>query len=201
MTPDVLQRVFEPFFTTKPMGHGLGLASTYGIVRSHRGLVMGQSEPGHGSLFSVYLPESTLAAAESVFPPPTPRRSLAGRVLVMDDDPGILKVSLSMLVSLGFRVHGAADGAAAIGCVEQGLRDGDPFDVAILDLTIPGAMGGREAVKRILAIQPGLRAIVVSGYSSDPVMERFRDHGFAAAMLKPYNLREMGMVIGKLVEA
>ena len=200
MSPDVLKRVFDPFFTTKAKGNGLGLASAHSIAKGHRGHLMAESVPGQGSAFSLYLPVSHNGI------PDLPRKAERatpgrGRVLVMDDDNGILKVSLRMLISLGYRPQGAANGAEAVALVEQALREGDPFDAAILDLTVPGAMGGSEAVKKMLAIQPSLKAIVASGYSADPVMEAHGSHGFAAAMPKPYSLHAMGEVLAGLIGA
>jgi PAS domain S-box-containing protein len=188
-----LHRVFDPFFTTKKRGSGLGLTTCYSIVRNHQGLITAESRRGHGATFRVYLPASAAqpaprAAEDAVVPG-------RGRILVMDDEELVRGVSSQMLAYLGYEVETAADGAEAIEKYAAARAVKRPFDAVILDITVPGGMGGGQAIERLRAIDPDVRAVVSSGYSNDPIMADFRGRGFRGIATKPYDLRGLSRAL------
>ena len=188
---EYLGRIFDPYFTTKEKGNGLGLTTSYSIVKKHDGHIAVESEPGQGTTFFIYLPasgkphqarkprEEGLAQVDGV------------KVLLMDDEASIRDMAGGMLECLGCQVQFARDGEEALTRYAAAREEGDPFDLVILDLTIPGGMGGKETMKRLLALDPGTRAIVSSGYSTDPVMANYREHGFRCVVTKPYSMDEL----------
>ena len=196
--PEHLSRVFDPYFTTKQQGSGLGLATAYSIVRKHEGDISVQSEPGRGTTFQL-----RLAAAQGSVPPERETDSLplhgSGRILVMDDEQPIRQMLESMLCSLGYEVQTAPDGAEAVRLYRQARADHRPFDAVILDLTVPGGLGGRETLQALRTLDPLIRAIVSSGYSADPILARHRDYGFAAMVAKPYRLEDLARTFRELL--
>jgi PAS domain S-box-containing protein len=193
--PENLPRIFDPYFTTKKHGSGLGLASSYSIIRKHDGDIRVESEPGRGTVFHIYLPAAegpVTKAPEPVSAPPAVGR---GRVLVMDDEEPIRQLITRMLEPLGYSVTTTADGVEALRKYEDARVKGDPFSAVILDLTVPGGMGGKETIQRLRALDPAVRAIVSSGYSEDPVMARYREFGFCSVVAKPYRLHELSMAL------
>ena len=193
-----LRTIFDPYFTTKPQGSGLGLATCYSIVTQHGGTITVTSRVGEGSTFTITLPASD---SETV-PAPDKEREVTsgtGRVLVMDDERSVRKIAQAMLQSLGYEVECAIDGDEALELYRDRLEEGSPFDVTIMDLTIPGGRGGKETVREILRIDPAARVIVSSGYSADSVLADYRDHGFCAILGKPYRLQELGQVLQELL--
>jgi two-component system cell cycle sensor histidine kinase/response regulator CckA len=190
-----LSKIFDPYFTTKQMGSGLGLATSYSIIKNHDGVLEVTSEPGKGTCFSIYLPASELPV-ETKGPEPQPAVSekTRGKILVMDDDELIRNVAGQMIRSFGHEVAFAEHGKEAVSKYRQAMEQGDPFDVVILDLTIRGGMGGYETIRELLEIDPKVKAVVSSGYSNDTVLSDFKTHGFVACLNKPYalkNLQEM----------
>jgi two-component system cell cycle sensor histidine kinase/response regulator CckA len=194
----VLPRVFDPFFTTKPKGSGLGLASAYSIVKKHDGHIVLSSQPGRGTNAVVYLPASDDAGQAPHVVHPASSRESRGKVLLMDDDEVIRGVATQMLALLGYRALATASGEEAIAAYRAGMDAGEPFDAVILDLTVPGAMGGVAALREIRKFDPSVRAIVSSGYSADPVLARHQEHGFLDVVPKPYSMEELAAVLGRV---
>jgi len=198
--PEHRARVFDPFFTTKHKGRGLGLATAYSIVRKHDGLIEADSKTEGGATFHVYLP----ASAQSTAPETEDASNLSsgqGRVLVMDDEPEILNFCHVALKRLGYQAELARDGEEAIRRYRDARESGRPFSAVIMDLTIPGGMGGKEAIKHLLELDPRARVIVSSGYSNDPVMAEFRKFGFLGVVAKPYEIRELAKVLQQVIES
>ncbi len=195
--PENLPLIFDPYFTTKETGSGLGLATCYSIVKRHTGHLEVTSQPGQGTTFQIYLPtssgsphqESNGAEHTSTF---------ARKILVMDDERAIRKVADKMLSYLGHVVEMAENGEQALEMYQLALDNGQPFDIVILDLTVPGAMGGREAIDRLREIDPGVKAIVSSGYSQDQLLAEYKQHGFSGGVSKPYVLRQLESAINEL---
>jgi CheY-like chemotaxis protein len=187
---DDLSHIFEPYFTTKEKGSGLGLAISYSIVKAHGGLIAVESETGRGARFSVYIPASTRATTVQ---PQNRTETVAqrgGRVLLMDDDVEVADVARDMLESLGCSVEVASSGTAAI---EQ-FRDAEatqPFDLVILDLTVPGGMGGRDTVPHIRQIRHDVPVVVTSGYADDSVLAHYGEYGFDGVLPKPFGIADL----------
>ena len=191
--PENLMKIFDPFFSTKTGGTGLGLAVVYSVVKNHGGRIEVASVVGEGTTFSVYLP----AAAGEASPAERPAETCLGRgrILLMDDEPVVRQVVSRMLVALGFEVQTAAEGSAAVALYGDAFAAGTPFDAVILDLTVPGGMGGAEAISRLRTIDPNVTAIVSSGYSSDPVMSNHRTYGFSGVIAKPFHAADLSRVL------
>jgi signal transduction histidine kinase/ActR/RegA family two-component response regulator len=199
IAPAHLPRVFDPYFSTKKDGKGLGLTVVYSIIRAHDGRIEAESEPGRGAVFTLHLPASYRRGLPAG---PEPAQELRGlRVLVMDDEEPIRKVAGSLLKHLGCTVFEAADGAEALALYEQSLRAGNPPEVVIMDLTVPGRMGGLEALRQLRALNPQVRAVVSSGYSNDPIMASPREHGFEGVLAKPYTLEEIQRTLSELMQS
>ncbi|HSL85123.1 MAG TPA: ATP-binding protein, partial [Thermoanaerobaculia bacterium] len=199
--PDVLPRVFDPFFTTKEGGSGLGLATVHSIVRQHRGSVRAGPAPGGGTRFEVWLPASATRTRPVAVPGPVrDGETGGGRLLVMDDQAAVRGVLEGMLRHLGYEVEATKDGDEAIASYARALERGEPFDLVILDLTIPGGKGGKETVRELLRLDPGVRAIASSGYADDPVLAGGGNEGFAAALPKPYTLDRLAELLRQVQE-
>ena len=182
-----LPRIFDPYFTTKKKGSGLGLAISYSVIKNHNGCITIESTPGEGSTFHIFLPASTEADSLD-----SPRDSLVvdgtGHILVMDDEEMIRDIAGIILDHLGYTASFAKNGEEAITRYKEALADRLPFDAVIMDLTIPGGMGGRETIKELLEIDPTVKALVSSGYSNDPIMSNYKAFGFKGVIIKPYNI-------------
>jgi len=194
------KRIFDPFFSTKEQGRGLGLSSAYSIVNRHGGILTLDTATGPGSTFRVYLPASNERPVIEIEEPAVARLR-RGRVLIMDDDDAVRSTLCAMLEAVGFVVDATHEGGAAIDCYAESLRDGKSIHLVILDLTVRGGLGGRETMRRLLAVDPDVRAIVASGYSDDPVMANHRDHGFRAAIPKPFTRSELLAVVDEVLES
>jgi len=193
---DIQNKIFEPFFTTKMEGNGLGLAVTASIIRNHNGHIAVLSVPGEGATFEFYLPASMEKVMEEKEILTT--SSFDGvRVLLMDDDEIVLRVAEHMLQRLGCEVQTSRDGSKAIELYRDSIESGSRFKVVIMDLTVPGAMGGKDAMVELKKLDPDIRAIVSSGYANDPVMARFHEYGFCGYVIKPYKIEELGRAILK----
>jgi two-component system cell cycle sensor histidine kinase/response regulator CckA len=188
-----LARIFDPYFTTKQTGSGLGLATTYSIVKKHEGWISVRSEVGVGSAFSVYLPASAQTAAQD--DGAMPLKKGGGTILVMDDEELVRTVTGKMLEHLGYSVTFACNGDEALAQYGRAQQSGHPFDAVIMDVTIPAGMGGKEAIGRLREMDPGVRAIVSSGYSEEAITADFAAHGFCGALTKPYEMHELAAAV------
>jgi len=196
--PDDLAHVFDPYFTTKEKGSGLGLATSYSIIKHHDGLITVDSAINEGTEFRIYLPASAneVPTAESGDDAPLEGQ---GRVLVMDDEEIIRELAVTSLEFLGYRVDAVEDGQTCIDSYQSARASGDPYDVVIMDLTIPGGMGGVEAIQRLRELDPGITAIVSSGYSSGPVLANYEAHGFKGVVAKPYKVEDLARALTSLL--
>jgi CheY-like chemotaxis protein len=196
-----LHKIFDPYFTTKQGGAGLGLATVYSIIKKHEGHITATSDPGTGTVMDIYLPacdykvEHKAEKETSVFSVFTGR----GRILLMDDEEVVRDAAGAMLQGLGYEVEFAHDGKEAVERYRQAKESNRPFDVAVIDLTIPGGMGGREAIKKLFEVDPMVKAIVSSGYSDDQVMANYLEYGFKAVLIKPYDLSALSEAVHRVM--
>ncbi|MEW6109371.1 MAG: PAS domain S-box protein [Nitrospirota bacterium] len=195
-----IQKIFDPYFTTKQKGNGLGLAVTYSIIKKHDGYITVESELGKGTVFHIYLPASEKKIDVKKVTREEPIRG-KGKVLLMDDEEIVRGVCGEILRQIGYDFEYARDGKEAIELYVKSMRSGKPFDAVIMDLTVPGGMGGKETIQKLLEIDPGIKAIVSSGYSYDPVMADFRRFGFSEVIAKPYKLVELSEVLYKVINS
>lgn len=197
---DSLKKIFDPYFTTKKTGTGLGLATTYSIIKNHNGHIQVFSETGKGTEFTVYLPAAADSLIRGSGTCPEEFEPGKGRILVLDDDDEILEVVREVLDLLGYEAVLVSDGKEVVDEYKRAIDQGSPYDLVIVDLTIPGGMGGLEAVQRIQEVDPQIRAVVSSGYSQDPVMANYREYGFAGVLAKPYTIHELGTLLKNLLK-
>jgi len=195
-----LSRIFDPFFTTKEKGSGMGLSAAYSIIKKHNGYIRVESKEGTGTTFYIYIP-----AMENRPVDPgsyAPKKNSAGkiRILLMDDEEQIRQATGCILRSLGYEAELAADGLEAVELYSRAKRSGNPFDAVIMDLTIPGGMGGRDAIKELIKIEAEVRAIASSGYSNDPIMSEYGKYGFKGVVAKPYTGEELSNAILKVMK-
>lgn len=200
IAPEHVSRIFEPFFTTKEYGTGLGLATVYSVIRKHSGHITVESEFGKGTTFRMWLPAARNVAAGAGTTPGRLER-IRGRVLFMDDEAPIRAMTKALLERLGLEPTVTANGSEAVHEYAVAHASGRPFHAVIMDLTVPGAMGGAEAMREILKIDPEARGIVSSGYSSDPVMSNFRAHGFRGMVPKPYRVTDFARTLREVIES
>lgn len=193
-----IEKIFDPFFTTKDRSSGLGLTGSFSIVRNHGGCITVESRPGSGAIFHIYLP----AAHDNVKTSGEGGRDLfptRRRVLVMDDEEIVRTVLDRMLLQCGCESTFARDGAEMIDIYRRATLMGYPFDAVIIDLVVASGMGGREAVAKLLEIDPDAKAIVSSGYSDDRIMSDFKEYGFRGVLAKPYTLATLNQVLHEVI--
>ncbi|MFH1724981.1 MAG: PAS domain S-box protein [Elusimicrobiota bacterium] len=193
-----LPKIFDPYYSTKQKGRGLGLATTRSIVLQHGGHIAVESKPDEGTTFTFYLPAASATDVPRDTGPAGVKRG-SGRVLVMDDEPVVVRALTRMLKQMGYEAASAPDGERAVEAYKRAKDSGAPFDAVIMDLTIPGGMGGQEAVRRLAELEPGVKAIVSSGYSNDPIMSDFADSGFAGVLPKPYKMEDVSDVLSRVI--
>ncbi len=196
----VIDRIFDPYFSTKPEGSGLGLSITHSIISNHGGHISVESSPGEGTAFSFYLPASNQIIKTEQTPDAISKTISRFKILIMDDEEMIRVVVKTMLMRLGHEVELAQHGEEAINIYRNALETNQKFDFIIMDLTIPGGMGGKDACQEILHLDPDAKIIVSSGYSDDPIISNFKEFGFCAAIVKPYRLQELSGVLGQLTD-
>jgi len=193
-----ITRIFDPYFTTKQKGSGLGLATTFSIIKKHDGMLNVESRPGKGSTFFIYLPaiETTqplkVEEGKDILPG-------KGRILVMDDEEIIKIVVGQMLKNLGYEYDFAENGEQTVEKYTKARSMGEAFDAVILDLTVRGGMGGKETIRKLREIDPAVRAIVSSGYSDDPVVANYEDYGFKDILSKPYEIETLSSLLHSLL--
>ena len=196
---EMLGRIFDPYFTTKTAGSGLGLAASYSIVEAHGGTIEVSSTTGQGTEFRILLPASAAELKPKPVAPAQPPTSQGGRVLVLEDEPSVSRVLARMLQKLGFESEVTSRGEQTIEVYEKALAEERPFQVVILDLTVPGGMGGEETIKRLLSLDPGVKAIVSSGYSDGDVIAEHKKFGFQGLLTKPYGIGKLRETLGEVL--
>jgi len=206
ITQEHLQKIFDPYFTTKETGSGLGLATAFSIIKKHDGYITVESELGAGTTFHIYLPVSQKKAQQEPILDKAKVSSVEetsiickGKILIMDDDDVIRLVTTQILKNIKYEVEAARDGAEAIELYKKAFDSTKSFDAIIMDLTIPGGMGGKEAVKKLLEIDPKAKAIVSSGYANDPILSDFKEYGFRDVLNKPYEIDELNEILQKVI--
>jgi CheY-like chemotaxis protein len=200
--PEDLQRIFDPYFTTKKHGSGLGLATVHSIVKKHLGHISVESVVGQSTTFRIWLPAATEVRDSAEAPvaiAPAPPASDSMRLLFMDDEEMILQVGGVMLRRIGYEVTTVKDGEAAVQEYTRARQEGRPYALVILDLTVPGGMGGRQAMDQLLKLDPAVRAIVSSGYSNDLVLSDYQAYGFRGMVSKPYEIADLAHTIERVL--
>jgi len=200
---EYITKIFDPYFTTKSSGSGLGLSTSYSIIRNHNGFITVESEKDAGSCFTIYLPARNGVVSELSDRRPETldvcKFGAGRRILVMDDDESVVGPLTEMLTDMGFDVESSYDGDEAVILYKKFSEMGSPFTLVIMDLIVPGGMGGVEALAALRDFDPNVRAVVSSGYSSDPVMANFADHGFCGVLVKPYRVEDMESLLGGIL--
>lgn len=201
IAPEQMSKIFDPYFSTKDEGTGLGLATAHSVITQHGGTIVVDSKLGQGTTFTVYLPATTASIEEPADEEPdvdlTPLDvgEHEGRILVLDDEEMILSLVKQILTRFGYSVAVTTDGTDTLALYKEALMTNQPFDMVILDLTIPGGKGGKDVIQEIRTLNPDVHAIVSSGYYNDPVLANYRDHGFDGIVAKPYKVHELLQVI------
>lgn len=195
---EIRSKIFDPYFTTKPTGSGLGLATSYSIIRRHHGYITVDSQIGQGTTFNVYLPAFDMEKIKSDDIQFVMNRG-RGRILIMDDDERIREAVSQILDSIGYETDTAADGSSTLKMYHAAMEKGQVYDAVILDLTVPGQMGGQEAIKELLKMDPQACVIVSSGYSNDPIMADYEKWGFKGIIPKPYGVKELSETVANVL--
>jgi len=192
-----ITKIFDPYFTTKPKGSGLGLFIVYSIIKKHNGFVDVESEMGKGTAFHVFLPA---VEQTEIIENEDDLVKGRGKILVMDDEDFVRSVVRRMLMKLGYEFEFSEDGQEAIEKYTEAMNNNERFDAVILDLTIPAGIGGKDVIERLLFIDPEVKAIVSSGFSSDEVIANYSKYGFKGVIRKPYKVVELGQILYKVIK-
>ncbi len=196
-----LPKIFDPFFTTKNTGKGLGLATVYSIIKKHNGFIEASSTEGAGTNFIIYLPKAKKNNNDLI---EINKDDIIlkgqGNILYMDDDEIILEMAEKTLKFLGYNVDLAKNGYSAIEKYEKAKNENNPYDCVILDLTIPGSLGGKETIKHLLTLDPKIKAIVTSGYSNDRVLSNFKNYGFKGVVIKPFTIKKFSEILNSILK-
>jgi len=193
---DIMDKIFDPYFTTKKTGRGLGLATVYSIMKKHEGIILASAEE-EGAAFQIYFPALPDDVEIKEMVTGEIQRG-GGRVLVMDDEELVLRTAERIIKDLDYMVETARDGREVIEKFEKFYKAGTPFDLVILDLTVQGGMGGREALAGLKALDPRVKAIVSSGYSNDSIISDYEKEGFSGVIAKPYTIKKLSRLLGDL---
>ena len=192
-------RIFDPYFSTKKMKtrkwRGLGLTTVYSVVRKHSGYIDVESKPGVETVFYLYLPASRDGIPKHKLRTKDEAEAAKGRILIMDDEEIVIDVVGQMLLQLGYEAAFSKNGKEAVESYKRAMSTGNPFDVVILDLHVKEGMGGKATIRELLKIDPGVKAIVSSGYSNDPEMTDFEKYGFSGVVEKPYTIQDLGELL------
>jgi PAS domain S-box-containing protein len=199
ISAEALPNIFDPYFTTKEHGSGLGLATAYAIITKHGGAITVESEDGVGTTFVIYLPATQGAILPVQDAPDTPLLG-SGRILVVDDEAAIRDLLQAMLTTIGYEVVCVRDGAEAIAVYQKAQAEERPFAATILDITIPGGMGGLEALPRLRALDPQATVLISSGYANDPVMADFQRYAINGVIAKPYTVQKLHDALQHAIE-
>jgi PAS domain S-box-containing protein len=194
-----INKIFDPFFSTKQTGSGLGLTIAYAIVKRHDGHIVVNSQVGHGTTFYIYLPSSIRKAQKKIKDVPDAITG-KGKILAMDDEQTVRDVIYQMLRHMGYDVDLASEGQEAIKLYRRAIEADEPFDAVILDLTVPGAMGGKKTIGRLREIDSNVKAIIASGYSNDPVMSDYKNYGFCGVVVKPFNIQKLARILSDVLK-
>ena len=195
----IIDKIFDPYFSTKHHGSGLGLAICHSIVNKHEGYLTVHSTPGKGTTFTIYLPAIPAAVVKTEEKPAGISADNPARILVMDDEEMLRNIAASVLETMGHEAVLVEEGEKALEKYRELLELGTPVDLVIMDLTIPGGMGGRETVGKLLEIDPKAKVIVSSGYSTDPVMANYKEYGFVASIAKPFDMQDLRNIITEVL--
>ncbi len=197
---EIIDKIFDPYFSTKQHGSGLGLAICHSIINKHDGYLTVDSTPGKGTTFTVYLPAVLSTDSSTTKEPRRAQAAVkAARIMVMDDEEMLRDLAKEQLTALGHEPVLVVDGEQAINKYQELQDCGTPVDLVIMDLTIPGGMGGQAAAQKLLQIDPAAKIIVASGYSNDPIMAGYKDYGFRAAVAKPFELKDLSDIIAAVL--
>lgn len=196
-----LSKIFDPYFTSKESGSGLGLAISYSIIKNHDGLIQVLSTLGKGTIFTIYLPAFSASETQGATTikensSPSPIR---GRVLIMDDEEIVRDISVEILECLGCKTAVATNGHEAITLYMRAKEENKPFDILIMDLTIPGSIGGLETLERLRILDPEVKALVSSGYANNPVMANYKEYGFCGVVPKPFMVEELNKILSTVL--
>ncbi len=192
-----INKIFDPYFTTKQEGNGLGLATVYSIIEHHNGCICVESEQGEGTTFSLFFQKALnqniekTAGYTEIQKQGYRKDQKQNRILIMDDELLVLSVAEEIFKSMDFSVDLANDGNEVLEKIKKSILREERYNIVLLDLTIPGGMGGKETLQHILKLDPEVNAIATSGYSSDPVMANFKKYGFKGILKKPYTFDDI----------
>jgi PAS domain S-box-containing protein len=201
IAPEHLNKIFDPFYTTKIAGSGLGLPTAYSVIKRHGGLLTVNSKVGKGSVFQIFLP-----ASEKIIMPDAENREEPksykgeGTILLMDDEEFVREIATELLLHLGYTVETAGEGKEALALYREKLAGGERYAAVIMDLTITGGMGGKEAALELKKIDPDAKIIVSSGYATDPILARYGEYGFDGMVPKPYKMEELAETLHKVLQ-
>ena len=197
----LLGRIFDPYFSTKATGSGLGLATSYSIILKHDGYISVESALGEGTCFTIHLPATSGPEKPAAAPAAAGITSGRGRVLIMDDEEIVLETVPPILEEFGYEVEVTRDGDEALRAYREAMDSGRPFDLVIMDLTVPGGRGGADVIGELIEMDHRVRALVSSGYSADPVMAEYERWGFRAALPKPHTAEELLSAVQRALES